>query len=64
MNADLQGMLDFHKNRNLGNLIVTDKGKTLNDAEARTFIKYCLSQGHTELKTCPEFEDVVEKLEL
>lgn len=62
MNADLQGMLDFHKNRSLGNLIVTDKGKTLNDAEARAFIKYCLSQGNTELKTCPEFEDIIENL--
>lgn len=61
MNADLQGMLEFYKKKSVANLIVTDKGKTLNDSEARAFIKYCLSKGHTELNTCPEYEDVVDK---
>lgn len=64
MNAHLQRMLDFHKDGSLGDRIVTNKGKTLNDKEARAYIKYCLSQGHTELNTCPEYEDVKENLSL
>ena len=35
MNADLNGMMEFHKKKSMDNIIVTDKGKTLNDRETR-----------------------------
>lgn len=64
MNADLQGMLSYFKHKKMNNIITTEKGYKLSDKEAREYIKYCMSSGHTELKTCPEFEDVREKLKL
>lgn len=64
MNADLRGMKLYYKGKSMGGIIVTDKGKKLNDREARAFINYCIEQGHTELKTCPEFEDIKDKLSL
>lgn len=64
MNADLQGILNYYGKRPITNLLVTSKGYTLSSQEARAYIKYCLSQGHTDLKTCPEFEDIKNKLKL
>ena len=63
MNANLKGLLDFFKRKNMDNIIIS-KEHSLSDKEARAYIKYCLSQGHTELKNCPEYEDVKDKLKI
>lgn len=64
MNADLQGILNYYGNRPIKDLLMSDNGYMLSANEARAYIKYCLSQGHTELKTCPDFDEVKEKLKL
>ena len=38
MNADLRGMKLYYKGKSMEGIIVTDKGKKLNDREARAFI--------------------------
>lgn len=64
MNADLQGILDFYGDKPISELLLCDNGYYLTDKQARAYIKYCISQGHTELKTCPEYEDIKEKLQI
>lgn len=64
MNADLQGILNWYGNKPITNLLRCNNGYYLSDKEARVYIKYCLKQGHAELKTCPEFEDIKDKLQL
>lgn len=58
MNASLEGLKRFHKRKSMNNLIVTEKGRHLNDREARQYIDYCLEKGYKDLYSCPEYEDV------
>lgn len=62
MNIDLKEMLSFYEDKSMSGIIITDKNKTLNDREARAFIKYCISKGYEELYDCPEFEEVEDEL--
>jgi len=64
MNADLQGILNYYGKRPIKDLLVSDDGYTLSAKEARVYIKYCLSLGHTELKTCPDWDEVKDKLKI
>ena len=66
MNADLEGMWYYYfrkgSKKRCNGIIVTEKGKWLTHNEAMRYVKYCLNQGYTHLKECPEYEDIINKI--
>lgn len=44
--------------------MVTDKGHSLSDKEAKAYAKWGIENGYATLKEMPEFEDVKDKLKL
>ena len=62
MKCDLQGFLSYFHRKNSGGIIVTDKGRTLSDKEAKAYIRWGLKNGYTELTQMPEFDDVEQQL--
>lgn len=64
MNMDLQGFLDYYKRKSAHRILCTNKGHSLSDTEAKTYVRWGIKQGYTELKQMPEFEDVKNRLGL
>lgn len=66
MNADLLGMKLYYseRGRSMSGILKRENGKHLTDKEARAFIDYCIEQGYKDLYSCPEFDEVKDKLNL
>ena len=60
MNADLQGLWNYYfekDRRKKCELLITDTGYRLTHDEAKKYVRYCIENGHTELYTCPKYDD-------
>ena len=62
MNADIRNMLKVYEKRSLKDIIQTNKGKLLSNKEAREYLSWGIINGHKDLKSMPEFEDIVDQL--
>lgn len=64
MDANLQGLMEFGKRRNLRGVIMSNNGYELTDKEARAYIRRAILSGYKHLSEVPDFEDIRDKLEL
>lgn len=64
MNLDLQGFLDYYKRKNAFGIMVTEKGYSLSDKEAKEYAKWGIKNGYAKLYEMPEFEEVKDQLKL
>lgn len=62
MDASLQGLLEYGKRRKLTDIIQSDNGYSLTDAEARRYIKWALLNGYKYLSEVPDYEEVKDKI--
>ena len=62
MDASLQGLLDWGKRRSLRDLIQSDNGYSLTDAEARRYVRWAIKQGYKYLSEVPDHEQVKDKI--
>ena len=62
MDMFLKGFLLWNERRNANNIIISDKGHHLSDAEAKSYARWGVENGYNTLKEMPEFEEVKEKL--
>ena len=63
MDASLQGLLIWGQRRSLRDLIQSDNGYSLTDAEARSYILWAITQGYKYLSEVPDYEQVKNKIE-
>ena len=56
MNADIQGMLDYFKHRQM-NCLQSDKGEVIPTKEAKEYLRWCLKHGYKELKDAPDWDE-------
>jgi hypothetical protein len=62
MNASINGLLKFFRRKSLAGLIECADGYTLSDEEARAYLKWCSSNGYTDLKSAPDYHEIKDKL--
>ena len=62
MNMDLLGFLAFYMQKKAANIIVSNKGYSLSDREAKAYVRWGVENGYKDLRSMPEFEDVKDEL--
>jgi hypothetical protein len=61
MCVDIQGLLNMYKRRKMVDVMTTDEGRKMSDAECREYLAKCQSNGWTVLPLvtgaeCPDFD--------
>lgn len=61
---NLRMFLFCSKGRNTDDIIISDKGHSLTDKEAKAYVRWGIENGYKTLNELPEFEEVKDKFKL
>lgn len=56
MNANIQGLLDYFKRKQL-NCLQSNDGRDIPSKEAKEYLRWCLAHGYKELKDAPDWDE-------
>ena len=57
MNADIEGMLNYYKHRQMNGILQSDKGERISLKEGKEYLRWCLKQGYKDLYSAPDWDE-------